>query len=228
MNYEAETKKTSKGKLRSSFYWIFYYSSKAKDTVRTICILSMILASIVMAQFLMFGTVTKQRDEWETSTNSKWHVVGKFVDDTYRDKTYYIVLQDSRYKWAKKVSNVGYNITNVGSTITVEYTKSDLFPDDKPNYLAILGFVSVAIQTLLLIGIFICVAEFLEKGDTDYHRFCSWIMSNNSRVDRDDPRVQKQFDRYVSRYNFLKTLVSILMVGCAVWCVYFLILTCKS
>ena len=43
----------------------------------------MILAAIIMAQFLMFGTVTKQRDEWETSTVSKWHVVGKFVDDTY-------------------------------------------------------------------------------------------------------------------------------------------------
>lgn len=228
MNYEAETKKTSNGKLRSSFYWIFYNNNEARDTVTTVSTLFMVLAAIITAQFLMLGTINKQIDEWETSTISKWHVVSKFVDDTYRDNKYYLVLQDSRYKWAKKVSNVGYNITNVGSTISVEYTKSDLFPENKPDYLAVLGFVMLAIQLLLLIGIFICVADFLEKGDTDYHRFSSWVMSNNSRVDYDDPRVQKLFDRYVSRYNLLKGLTSTLMIGCSAWCVYFLILICKA
>lgn len=150
MNYEAETKKTSNGKLRSSFYWIFYNSNhEARETVRTICIMSTVLAAIMVAQFLMLGTAKEQISEWETSTISKWRVVGKFVDDTFRDNTYYLVLQDSRYKWAKKVSNVGYNITNVGSTISIEYTKSDLFPENKPEYLAVIGFVSLAIQTLI-------------------------------------------------------------------------------
>ena len=181
----------------------------------------------MMAQFLMSGTVTKQIGEWETSTVSKWHVVGKFVDDTYRENTYYLVLQDSKYKWAKDVSNVKYNITNIGSTVSVEYTKSDLFPENKPKYLAIIGFVSFAIQILLLIVLFICMADFWEKGDTDYHRFHSWVRSNNSRVDDDDLRVQKQFDRYVCRYNLIKVLLSVLTVGCSTWCVYYLVLICK-
>lgn len=57
MNYEAETKKSSNGKLRSSFYWIFYNSNhEARETVRTICIMSTVLAAIMVAQFLMFGT----------------------------------------------------------------------------------------------------------------------------------------------------------------------------
>ena len=94
MNYEAETKKTSNGKLRSSFYWIFYNNSEVKETVESICILTTILAVIMMAQFLMSGTVTKQIGEWETSTVSKWHVVGKFVDDTYRKK--YLLPSASR------------------------------------------------------------------------------------------------------------------------------------
>lgn len=227
MNYEAETKKTSNGKLRSSFYWIFYNNGEVKETVESICILTTILAVIMMAQFLMSGTVTKQIGEWETSTVSKWHVVGKFVDYTYRENTYYLVLQDSKYKWAKDVSNVNYNITNIGSTVSVEYTKSDLFPESKPKYLAIIGFVSFAIQILLLIVLFICMADFWEKGDTDYHRFHSWVRSNNNRVDDDDLRVQKQFDRYVSRYNIMKGLAAILMVGCSTWCVYYLVLICK-
>ena len=227
MNYEAETKKTSNGKLRSSFYWIFYNNGEVKETVESICILTTILAVIMTAQFLMSGTVMKQIGEWETSTISKWRVVGKFVDDTYRENTYYLVLQDSKYKWAKDVSNVKYNITNIGSTISVEYTKSDLFPENKPKYLAIIGFVSFAIQILLLIVLFICMADFLEKGDTDYHRFHSWVRSNNNRVSDDDPRVQKQFDRYVRRYNIMKGLAAILMVGYSTWCVYYLILTCK-
>lgn len=227
MNYEAETKKTSNGKLRSSFYWIFYNNSEVKETVESICILTTILAVIMTAQFLMSGTVMKQIGEWETSTISKWRVVGKFVDDTYRENTYYLVLQDSKYKWAKDVSNVKYNITNIGSTISVEYTKSDLFPENKPKYLAIIGFVSFAIQILLLIVLFICMADFLEKGDTDYHRFHRWVRSNNNRVSDDGPRVQKQFDRYVSRYNIMKGLAAILMVGCSTWCVYYLVLICK-
>lgn len=228
MNYEAETKKSSKGKLRSSFYWIFSNSnSEARETVRTICIMSTILAAIVTAQFLMFGTAKEQLGEWETSTISKWRVVGKFVDDTYRDKTYYLALQDSKYKWAKEVNNVQYNITNIGSTITVEYTKSDLFPENKPKYLAILGFISIAIQTLLLVGIFCNVADFFEKGDVDYYRFSSWVMSGNNRVAVDDPRVQKLFDKYVTRYNLIKGIVITLMIGCSTWCVYCLVLTCK-
>ena len=228
MNYESETKKTSKGKLRSSFYWIFYNSNhEARETVRTICIMSTVLAAIMVAQFLMLGTAKEQISEWETSTISKWRVVGKFVDDTFRDNTYYLVLQDSRYKWAKKVSNVGYNITNVGSTISIEYTKSDLFPENKPEYLAIIGFVSLAIQTLLLIGVFCNVADFFEKGYTDFHRFRSWVMSENNRVGVDDPRIQKQFDLYVTRYNLIKGIVITLMIGYSTWCVYYLILTCK-
>ena len=228
MNYEAETKKTSNGKLRSSFYWIFYNSNhEARETVRTICIMSTVLAAIMVAQFLMLGTAKEQISEWETSTISKWRVVGKFVDDTFRDNTYYLVLQDSRYKWAKKVSNVGYNITNVGSTISIEYTKSNLFPENKPEYLAIIGFVSLSIQTLLLIGVFCNVADFFEKGDTDFHRFRSWVMSENNRVGIDDPRIQKQFDLYVTRYNLIKGIVITLMIGYSTWCVYYLILTCK-
>lgn len=228
MNYEAETKKTSNGKLRSSFYWIFYNSNhEARETVRTICIMSTVLAAIMVAQFLMFGTAKEQISEWETSTISKWRVVGKFVDDTFRDKIYYLALQDSKYKWAKEVSNVGYNITNVGSTVSVEYTKSDLFPENKPKYLAIIGFVSFAIQIIFLIGVFCNVADFFEKGDTDYHRFSSWVMSENNRVGVDDPRIQKQFDLYVTRYNLIKGIVVTLMIGYSTWCVYYLILTCK-
>lgn len=228
MNYEAETKKTSNGKLRSSFYWIFYNSNyEARETVRTICIMSTVLAAIITAQLLMVGTVKEQISEWETSMISKWNVVGKFVDDTYRDKIYYLALQDSKYKWAKEVSNVGYNITNVGSTVSVEYTKSDLFPENKPEYLAVIGFVSLAIQTLLLIAVFCNVADFFEKGYTDYSRFRSWIMSENNRVGVDDPRIQKQFDLYVTRYDLIKGIVVTLMIGYSTWCVYYLILTCK-
>lgn len=228
MNYEAETRKPSTGKLRSSFYWIFYNSREAKETARSICVLFIILAGIITTQFLMTGAINKQIDEWETGTISKWRVVGKFVDDTYRENRYYLVLQNDKYKWAKKVTNVGYNITNVGSTISIEYTKSDLFPENKPDYLAIIGFISIAFQVLLLIGIFICVADFLDKEETDYHRFCSWIISNNGIVSRDDPRVQNQFDKYISRYSLLKALVSILMIGSATWCTYYLILICKT
>lgn len=227
MNYEAETRKPSTGKLRSSFYWIFYNSREAKETARTICVLFIILAGIITTQFLMTGAINKQIDEWDTGTISKWRVVGKFVDDSFRSNVYYLVLQDNKYKWAKEVTNVGYNITNVGSTISIEYTKSDLFPENKPKYLAIIGFISIAFQVLLLIGIFICVADFLDKEETDYHRFCSWIISNNSIVSRDDPRVQNQFDKYISRYSLLKALVSILMIGSATWCTYYLILICK-
>ena len=71
------------------------------------------------------------------------------------------------------------------------------------------------------------MADFLEKGDTDYYRFHSWVRSNNNRVSDDDPRVQKQFDRYVCRYNIMKGLAAILMVGCSTWCVYYLVLICK-
>lgn len=228
MNYEAETKKSSTGKLRSSFYWIFYNSvSEARETVRTICIMSTVLAAIITAQFLMVGTVKEQIDEWETSTISKWHVVGKFIDETYRDKIYYLALQDSKYKWAKEVSNVEYNITNVRSTLSVEYTKSDLFPDNKPKYLAIIGFVTIAIQVIFLIGIFCNVADFFEKGDVDYCRFSSWVRSNNNRVSEDDPRIQKQYDKYVTRYNLIKGLVITLVIGCSTWCVYYLVLICK-
>lgn len=134
MNYEAETKKTSNGKLRSSFYWIFYNNGEVKETVESICILTTILAVIMMAQFLMSGTVTKQIGEWETSTVSKWHVVGKFVDDTYRENTYYLVLQDSKYKWAKDVSNVKYNITNIGSTVS-DILRVTYFQRTSPNIL---------------------------------------------------------------------------------------------
>ena len=228
MNYEAETKKSSKGKLRSSFYWIFYdKGDETKETIESICILFTILAVTMAAQFLMVGTVKEQIDEWETSTISKWRVVGKFVDDTYRENTYYLALQDSKYKWAKEVSNVKYNITNVGSTVSVEYTKSDLFPENKPKYLAIIGFISIAVQILLLITIFICIAGLFGNSDTDDHRFGSWIRSNNNRVSDDDPRVRELFDKYVCRYNLIKVLLSILTVGCSTWCVYYLVLICK-
>ena len=175
----------------------------------------------------MVGTVKEQIDEWETSTISKWRVVGKFVDDTYRENTYYLALQDSKYKWAKEVSNVKYNITNVGSTVSVEYTKSDLFPENKPKYLAIIGFISIAVQILLLITLFVCIAGLFGNSDTDDHRFGSWIRSNNNRVSDDDPRVRELFDRYVCRYNLIKVLVTILTVGCSTWCVYYLVLICK-
>lgn len=228
MNYEAETKKSSTGKLRSSFYWIFYdKNEETKETVESICVLFVILAVIMAAQFLMVGTVKEQISEWETGTISKWHVVGKFVDDTYRDKTYYLALQDNKYKWAKEVNNVGYNITNVGSTISVEYTKSDLFPESKPKYLAIIGFITIAVQALLLITLFICIASLFGDSNTDCYRFSSWVKSNNNRVSDDDPRIRELFDLYVGRYNLMKVLVSILAVGCSTWCVYYLVLICK-
>lgn len=52
-------------------------------------------------------------------------------------------------------------------------------------------------------------------------------MSENNRVGVDDPRIQKQFDLYVTRYNLIKGIVVTLMIGYSTWCVYYLILTCK-
>lgn len=217
MNYEAETKKTSNGKLRSSFYWIFYNSNhEARETVRTICIMSTVLAAIMVAQFLMFGTAKEQISEWETSTISKWRVVGKFVDDTYRENTYYLVLQDSKYNWVKEVDAQTYLTHDIGSTIKIEYDKEELLGGSGVSWhvnlvmlLTILSMIIYLAATLFVVS----TVMLIDTANIDDFTFNVCRVNNRGLDDLDRHNIKKTYDKYIKILKAVNVFIIIYFIG---------------
>ena len=226
MNYEVKSSKTISKKMKYKFGWIFYnYKDWVKPAIRLIVALNLAFLVISVIQFFLLGTIKGLTTEWNSYQISKWKVVDKCIEyDTYNKDNYYLILQNSKNKWEKEVDGVEYNFTKIGSIITEKYTKSDIFPDDRPMSSVKFSIVFFGIQVLIIIALIILISGFTEFGSTSYNRFSGLVMSENEELRNSDPRMREIFNRYVSLYEKLKKVSYFILVEYLSWCVYSLVI----
>ena len=209
MNYEAETKKTSNGKLRSSFYWIFYNNNhEARETVRTICIMSTVLAAIMVAQFLMFGTAKEQISEWK--------IVNKLAENEEKSSTYYLYLKNSKYNWVKEVDAQTYLTHDIGSTIKIEYDKEELLGGSGVSWHVNLIVLFTILSMIIYLAATLFVVSTVMLIDTvniDDFTFNVCRINNRGLDDLDRHNIKKTYDKYIKILKAVNVFIIIYFIG---------------
>ena len=124
MNYEAKSKKGNQP-LKTSIWWATVGENAWSEVgiTSTLIIISLFVLSL---QWIFRSDMKDYAREYHTRVESEWKIVNKLAENEEKSSTYYLYLKNSKYNWVRKVDAQTYLTHDIGSTIKIEYDKSEL------------------------------------------------------------------------------------------------------
>lgn len=214
MNYEVKSKKGNQP-LRTSIWWVTLGGSAWFEL--WIFIILFIMSVLVLSlQWTFRSDMKDYAREYHTRVESEWKIVNKLAENEEKSSTYYLYLKNSKYNWVRQVDAQTYLTHDIGSTIKIEYDRSELLGESGVSWyvslvvlLTILSMIVFIVATLFVISSLLLIDR-LDIDDFTY-RVCR--INNRRLEDIDHYNIEKTYNKYVKILKAANVFVILYFIG---------------
>jgi hypothetical protein len=215
MNYEAKSKKINQP-LKTSIWWATVGGNAWAETgiISSLFVISVLVLSL---QWTFRSEMRDYAREYHTKVESEWKIINKLAENHKKSSTYYLYIKNSKYNWVREVDAQTYLTHDIGSTIKIEYDKSDLLGESGVSWhvnlvmlLTILSMLVFMAATLFVVSSLLLIDRV--NSNDFWHKV--WI-SNDRRdfSDEESNKIKKTYNKYVKILKAVNVFIIVYFIG---------------
>lgn len=214
MNYEVKSKKDNQP-LKTSIWWATLGGS-AWSELWVVIILFIISVLVLSLQWTFRSDMKDYAREYHTRVESSWKIVNKLAENEEKSSTYYLYLKNSKYNWVREVDAQTYLTHDIGSTIKIEYDKSELLGESGVSwYVGLVVLLTIFSMIIYLAATLFIVSTvmLIDTVNIDDFTFNVCRVNNRGLDDLGRHNIEKTYNKYVRILKAMNVFIIIYFIG---------------